>query len=263
MAQVITNKEGTYFADVLSDGSLKTSGGGGGGGGTAQIQGYDGAAWQNLAATNVSGNYALDVNIVAGGDIQIGAVELKDGTTDTRNTISLVNASRAYAPTTDAGFLTAFVDDNGDFNYVIVDSTNNALRTNIYGSVGYNATDNVFQNQIYGYDGTNILPIKTDASGNLLVSVTSGGGVNLTNGQVTVVSAGTRVALGGSTAIGHVVVKANSGNGGNIFVGNNTVTSSNGLILEAGESVDINIDDLADVYVDTDNSGDGVSFIAS
>ena len=82
-------------------------------------------------------------------------------------------------------------------------------------------------------------------------------------GQVNVSMAGVRVKLKStSTSIKGVRVKAKSGNTGNIYVGGSNVSNSNGYILAAGEEVAIPIDDLSKVYIDADNSGEGVSYLA-
>ena len=91
------------------------------------------------------------------------------------------------------------------------------------------------------------------------VSVNPASGVG--SGQKTVATAGTAVSLSSTTAVTGVSVKALRGNTGNIYIGDSSVDSTNGLVLERGASVDISIDDIADVYIDSDNNGEGVSFI--
>lgn len=81
------------------------------------------------------------------------------------------------------------------------------------------------------------------------------------SGQVTT-TAGTQVALAASTAILGVGVKALPTNTGNVYVGDSTVSSSSGLILQANDSASFDIDDLALVFFDVDNTGEGVSWLA-
>ena len=84
------------------------------------------------------------------------------------------------------------------------------------------------------------------------------------NGQKTVSTAGTQVALASSQAITHSVkIKALHGNGGWIYVGNSSVSSSNGYVLDAGETVEIQVANLATVYVDASVNGEGVSYVAT
>lgn len=70
------------------------------------------------------------------------------------------------------------------------------------------------------------------------------------NGKKTVTAAGTAEALAGSTAIKSVTIKALSTNTGNVYVGDSGVDSTNGFQLAKGDTVSLDIDDLADVYID-------------
>jgi len=82
------------------------------------------------------------------------------------------------------------------------------------------------------------------------------------SGQTAVTTAGTEVPLASSTAILSVTVKAKHANTNMIYVGKNPVTSSTGFVLDAGEAVSMDVDNLADVYIDSDTNGEGVSYIA-
>lgn len=81
------------------------------------------------------------------------------------------------------------------------------------------------------------------------------------NGRTTVTTAGTQVALSSSTACKSVTVKALSTNTGVIYVGNSSVSSSDGLQLAAGDSVNLDIDNLGTVYIDSSVNGEGVTFL--
>lgn len=84
------------------------------------------------------------------------------------------------------------------------------------------------------------------------------------HGQKTVTTAGTEVVLAASQALlSGVAIKALHGNTGMIYVGGNPVTSSTGFVLDAGESIFIEINNLASVYIDSSVNGEGVSFVAS
>ena len=86
----------------------------------------------------------------------------------------------------------------------------------------------------------------------------------LLNGVVQVVTATTRVALAASTVlISGVTVKAAVTNTGIIYVGNSTVAAANGYRLNAGDSVFIEIANLASVYVDASVDAQSVTYIAS
>lgn len=81
------------------------------------------------------------------------------------------------------------------------------------------------------------------------------------HGQKTVTTAGTEVVLGTGALISGVMIKALHGNTGWIYVGGNPVTLSTGFVLDAGEQVFIECDNLSDVYIDSSVNGEGVSYI--
>lgn len=103
-----------------------------------------------------------------------------------------------------------------------------------------------------------------DGTGN---QITSFGGSTtpstIYNGKTTVTTAGTRVALASTQAITSVVVKALAANTGIIYVGNVTVASTNGFALAAGDSVALDIANLATVYLDSSTNTQSVTYIAS
>ena len=81
------------------------------------------------------------------------------------------------------------------------------------------------------------------------------------SGQTNVTTAGTRVSLGACTAILGVVIRAKLTKTGLIYVGDSGVTSSNGYILDRGSAVSIGVDNLADIFIDSSVSGEGVSYL--
>jgi hypothetical protein len=89
------------------------------------------------------------------------------------------------------------------------------------------------------------------------VSALASCGSGLTN----VTTAGTRVALGGSTTISSVTIKAKAVNTGTIYVGNNTVAAANGFQLAAGDIVSLDVDNLTDINLDASVNGEGVTYI--
>lgn len=85
---------------------------------------------------------------------------------------------------------------------------------------------------------------------------------SMKSGQKAVAAANTAEALvATSTPCLSVTVKAKHANTNMIYVGASDVTSSNGFVLDAGEAVTVDIDNVADVYIDADTNGEGVSFI--
>lgn len=113
---------------------------------------------------------------------------------------------------------------------------------------------------VLGWTGSAWEKVSSDGSGHL--SFTLDAPNSVISGQTTVTNAGTRVALGGSTSILGVTIKAKLINTGYIYVGNNAVTSANGYILSAGDIVNIDVDNLVDIFIDSSVSGEGVSYLA-
>lgn len=101
------------------------------------------------------------------------------------------------------------------------------------------------------------------ASGKVPVEATIGVSSPTTvyNGKKTVTTAGTRVALATTQTVKSVTIKALNANTGTIYVGNSTVASTNGLELLAGDTVNMDIADLATVYIDSSVNGEGVTYI--
>lgn len=85
------------------------------------------------------------------------------------------------------------------------------------------------------------------------------------HGVRVVTTAGTDVALTTTSTAAHwVVVQAQTDNTGWIAVGTSgvdaTEATGTGVLLDAGESVTIPIDDLANVYIDATVNGEGVRY---
>jgi hypothetical protein len=84
------------------------------------------------------------------------------------------------------------------------------------------------------------------------------------HGIKNVTTAGTDVALAASTACKYVIVQARYENTSKIAVGGSgvdaTATTGTGIILENGDSIMLDVDNLADVYIDSLVNGDGVRF---
>lgn len=84
------------------------------------------------------------------------------------------------------------------------------------------------------------------------------------SGQKSVTAAGTDEALAASQAlVSGVTVKALHGNTGMIYVGPSGVSSTTGYVLDAGESVFIEVGNLASVYVDAEVSGETCCYVAA
>ena len=85
------------------------------------------------------------------------------------------------------------------------------------------------------------------------------------HGVKTVASAGTDEALASSTPAKWVTVQAQTDNSGNIAVGgpgvDATEATGTGILLSAGESITLAVDNLMDVYIDASVSGEGVRYL--
>ena len=115
----------------------------------------------------------------------------------------------------------------------------------------------------YGADGSFTL---VSPSNPFPVSVTSANST-ITDGRKVVTTAGTRVALASSTACKEVVITAELDNTGVVAVGAAAtvvaaLATRTGVPLNAGDSIVLQIDNLADVGLDSMVSGDGVTFVA-
>lgn len=84
------------------------------------------------------------------------------------------------------------------------------------------------------------------------------------DGRKVVTTAGTRVTLASSTACKAVAITAETDNTGVIVVGGSTCVATlatrQGTPLAAGDTMVLDIDNLADVYLDSTVNGDGVTF---
>ena len=86
----------------------------------------------------------------------------------------------------------------------------------------------------------------------------------ISHGNKTVTTAGTPVALATTTACKKVFIQALKNNVGKIAVGGTGVDAGEGtgtgVLLEPGDVIDFEIDDLADIFIDSTVSGEGVRY---
>ncbi len=84
------------------------------------------------------------------------------------------------------------------------------------------------------------------------------------HGVKTVTTAGTDVVLAADTLAKWVIIQAQTDNSGNIAVGaagvDATEATGTGVLLDAGQSISLAIDNLADIFIDSSVSGDGVRY---
>lgn len=115
-----------------------------------------------------------------------------------------------------------------------------------------------------GYVSTNVkndvgLNTGTNAIGRVGHDITGIG-----HGVTTVTVAGTDVVLASSTACKRVTIQSQTDNTGLIAVGASgvdaTEATGTGVILYAGDVFELEIDNLADIFIDATVSGEGVRY---
>lgn len=104
------------------------------------------------------------------------------------------------------------------------------------------------------------LPTGTNAIGRVGHDITGMG-----HGVTTVTTAGTDVALAGSTACKRVMIQAQTDNTNYIAVGGSgvdaTIATGTGIMLKPGDAVELDIDNLADIFIDSLVNGEGVRYL--
>lgn len=112
---------------------------------------------------------------------------------------------------------------------------------------------------VWGADGA-----ANDTSASAPLPVTNATVTGMADGRQTVTTAGTRVALASSTACKQVIITAETDNTGLVVVGGSTCVAAlatrRGTPLAAGDSVAFDIDNLADIYIDSTVNTDGVTY---
>ncbi len=242
----------------------------------------------NVTAPEPIGEPALDVEAsLDGGDIEIGAVELKDGATDTR---AKVGAGTAIVAGDNAIAVKDAVLGQADDAAVITDA-NGTISSKLRGLVKRWAdalgagtaaaalrTTQASDSPLVSVSGaTNGAAVVTDADGTIqqylrgLVKALVVNGFSLKpstaggQGSKNVTTAATPLQLAATTAIKSVIVTARIGNTKEIAVGFSnavraTAGSEIGMCLQPGDSVTLNVNDLAAVWIDAQINGEGCSF---
>ncbi len=111
-----------------------------------------------------------------------------------------------------------------------------------------------------GTDG-DYAPLQVDAAGALYTVNTVTG---MADGVTTVATAGTDVTLLATTPCKSVVIQAQTDNTGLIAVGatgvDATVATGTGIILNPGDTISFEIDNLGTIFIDSTVSGEGVRY---
>ena len=112
--------------------------------------------------------------------------------------------------------------------------------------------------------GERAVPISNPDGSALTVEATVNPITGIGHGVKTVTTAGTDVVLASSTTCKRVVIQAQTDNTGLIAVGSSgvdaTVATGTGILLSAGDTFELDIDNLADIYIDSTVNGDGVRY---
>lgn len=193
-----------------------------------------------------SGNVAVRTTaILETGDIEIGAVELKNGATDDRALISDANTARAA---TDHVLAVQVLDAAG-----AVVSTSALATEATVATLATEATAATLALE----SGGNLDDIKTAVESTATPTT-------LTGGAKTVTTAGTAEALGASLATKSIYIRAKATNTSFICVGDSAVdeASNQQIVLYANDSVTLDIANRATVYIDADVNGEGVDYMA-
>jgi len=193
-------------------------------------------------------------------------VKVYDGTADSTNGLVVDNAGRVYIRSVVDGTVTANVGtgtmaikaDDGTFAVFFSPSE---------------PTIKGITNSIDVYLGATAGTIRVgDIPGSMAVYFSPSNPAikaehNITtigDGRKVVTTAGTREALASSTPCKRVVITAETDNTGIIVVGGSTVVAATatrqGTPLYAGDSFELEIDNLADVYLDATVDGEGVTY---
>jgi len=216
--------------------------------------GTEATALRVTVASNSTGVLSVDDN---GGSLTVdnSVLSVTGGGTET-------GAMRVTIANNSTGVLS--VDDNG--GSLTVDGTVTANLGSGSNNVGkFVVTDGSNDATIRNLASNDALNVAiVDGSGN---QVTSFGSVSISgigHGVKSVTTAGTDVVLASSTACKRVIIQAQTDNTGWIAVGGSgvdaTIATGTGVLLGAGDSVELDIDDLNDVYIDSTVSGEGVRY---
>lgn len=182
--------------------------------------------------------------------------------TITVNSHAVTNAG-TFAVQVDGNALTSLqlIDNAVDGNYLNVNL--NVAGTDVNSGAGTEA--NALRVTIAN-DSTGVLSID-DNGGAITVdgTVTATHGITgIAHGVQVVTTAGTDVALAASTPCKRVTIQAQTDNTSWIAVGTSgvdaTIATGTGVMLGAGDAYELEIDNLADVYIDSLVNGEGVRY---
>jgi hypothetical protein len=264
---------------------------------TGLIYGKKASATTSLAATAYKISSQQGNVVFEAGDLEIGAVELKDADTDARANIKAANTARTTATIVLA---TQNIDASGKVmaagdavgNAPFVKPTDGITAVGVIATIGSQKSDVasvggeiVVADNGAGAGVTKPIPIggkynaaaptytdgdvvmqQYDINGNIKTSVVAIPGMiptTLTGGEKTVAVAGTAEALGAALATKSIYIRAKSTNTSFICVGDSSVDEATNkqIVLYANDSVTLDIADRATVYLDADVGTEGADYM--
>lgn len=213
----------------------------------------------------------VDVTSIAAGDNNIGNVDIVTvpAPLSTTGGGTEATALRVTVANDSTGVLS--VDDNG--GALTVDGTVAFSNTTIaVTNTGTFATQATLQagsaaiGKLAANSGVDIgdVDVTSIATGTNAIGRVGHDITGIGHGVTTVTTAGTDVALAGSTACKKVVIQAQTDNTNVIAVGatgvDATIATGTGVVLFPGDAFELEIDNLADVFIDSLVNGEGVRY---
>ena len=157
---------------------------------------------------------------------------------------------------------------------LVFDSTANALKTRLLDSAGTDVlgvvtaspTSNTVLDRLKTI-ATNVANLATTlvlAAGTAVIGRVGHDVTGIGHGVTTVTTAGTDVVLAASTPCKIVIIQAQTDNTNPVAVGatgvDATVATGTGILLYPGEVIVLEVDNLADVFIDSITNGEGVRY---
>jgi hypothetical protein len=169
----------------------------------------------------------------------------------------------------EGGWATVFnLDNSNPLATQIVDANGDAITSfGGSGSAAFSDSGNTDRKGLVDGDRhvqVDVLTLPALAAGTNAIGRVGHDITGIGHGVTTVTTAGTDVVLASSTACKKVIIQAQTDNTTGIAVGGSgvdaTVATGTGLFLYPGDSIEIQIDNLSDIYIDALTNGEGVRY---
>ena len=206
--------------------------------------------------------------VLTTGVAQIGSVTVSNANSIGLATVDIRNELSALATVTQSGTVT--VDATGSGDVPITLDGEAVVLTSGVAQIGSVTVSNANAIGLATVDVRNTVAVNATGQGDVPITLdgevvtTTHSITGIAHGVKTVTTAGTDEALAGSTACKKVTIQAQTDNTGWIAVGTSgvdaTVATGTGVLLGAGDAFELEIDNLADVYIDSTVDGEGVRY---